>query len=203
MIQPINQPIKSSDNQGKMRNQLRPKHLIATLNMALSSHHTLTVITRFQANFSGRTVCFMGKESPWLVADMQLLGVDMDSAKTLCAIHRGRGWPYSSVKQLVGRKKEGDTDVTLWTNCGRKRKITKKRQEKKRERDQGSAQDEHQANTTSIRGRDKYDGVSGDQAKVHEDVCQTVVLGYEARGRDGPPSDRSKKTMSDLKDPDW
>ena len=53
---------------------------------------------------------------------------DMASDKTLYAIHRRRGWPYSSVKQM----KEGEMDATFLAYCGRKRKT--KKQDKTRSR---------------------------------------------------------------------
>ena len=68
----------------------------------------------------------------WSVADMQLLVVDMASGKTLCAIHRRWRWPYSSVKQMAARLKEGGMDVTFLGHSGRKRKITKQDREKSR-----------------------------------------------------------------------
>ena len=82
---------------------------------------------KFSSECQWQNCLFNGSGLSWSVADMQLLGVDMASGKTLYAIHRGRGWPYSSVKQMAGR-------------IGRKRKITKE--------DRGrSALDEHQAST--------------------------------------------------------
>ena len=42
-----------------------------------------------------------------------LLGADMASGRTLCAIHRSRGWPDPDVKQMAARSKEEDTEVTF------------------------------------------------------------------------------------------
>ena len=69
--------------------------------------------------------CSMGKGLPWSVADK-----DTASGKTLSAIHRGRGWPYSSVKKMAARLKEGDLDANIKMHCGRKRKITKEDRKK-------------------------------------------------------------------------
>ena len=45
---------------------------------------------------------------------------------------------------------------------------------KNREAGQRGVRDEHQTSTTLVLDRDRQDGVSGDHAKVHEDVCQTL-----------------------------
>ena len=60
----------------------------------------------------------------------------------LHVIHRGQEWPYSSVKLMARRMKEGNMDVTL---LRAQTKDHKREQEKNRETDQGSARDEHQA----------------------------------------------------------
>ena len=126
-----------------MRKQLRPKPSNFPLERGISDpqhayrylfhcHRTTMCLTTFQATFSGRTDCLMGKGLSWSVAGMQLLGVDMASGKTLHAIHRRRGWLYSSVKQMAARLKAGEMDVTFLAHSGRKRKITKQGREKSR-----------------------------------------------------------------------
>ena len=78
----------------------------------------------------------------------------MASGKTLYAIHRRRGWPYSSVKQMAARVKECEMDVTFLAHSERTRLITKQDKDKNRDTGQRSAQDEHQASTTFVLGRD-------------------------------------------------
>ena len=116
----------------------------------------------------------MGKGLSWSVADMQLLGEDMASGKTLYAIYRGRGWPYLSVKQMAARLKEGDLDANIKMHCGPKRKITKEDKKNIEQRIQEvpetSVKQIQHWFVTEIR----EDGVSGDHANVHEDGCQTA-----------------------------
>ena len=155
-----------------MRDQSRRNHLIFLSNIAfLTSHHNLTVITSFQAMFSGRTACLLqGDESGRLPTCN--CWVPTASGKTLNAIQRRRRRPYCGVKQMAARLKEGGMDVTFMTTGGKAR--SQKRTGKNRETDQGCARDEPQGSNALVHGRDRQDCVSGDHAKVHEDVCQTL-----------------------------
>ena len=123
----------------KMRNQLRPNHLIFLLNMAFLTNSTRIIIIfiviapqsdrnhLFSSDFQWHNCLFLGRGLLWSFADMQLTGVDMANGKTLYAIHRRR-WPHSGVEQMDGRTLErGWMDVTFLAHSWRKRKITMQR----------------------------------------------------------------------------
>ena len=86
----------------------------------MSPHHNLT---------GGKVVELTGKGSSWSAHGIELLGADVVSDKTLHAIHRRGRWPYSSVKQMAARLKDGEMDVAFSAHCGRKRKITEQDKE--------------------------------------------------------------------------
>ena len=89
-------------------------------------HHNPTVVASVQAIcFGARLLVWWRRDCRGQLGTFELPGAVIASGKTLHAIHRRRGLPYSSVKQRAARLNEGEMDVTFLARRVRKRKSAK------------------------------------------------------------------------------
>ena len=58
----------------------------------------------------------MGRGSSWSSLDLETLESDVSSGRSAGAIAKDRGWPSSSVRQLVAAIKRGDPSPRLVLN---------------------------------------------------------------------------------------
>ena len=114
----MKQPFTTENRFSPFRKVTSLTHNATYHHIQCHQQHNLTVVTCIQGSFGGKGVGLIRKKGlSWLAQDTELLGADMASGQTLCAIHTECG-PCSSVKQVARggwicapHRKEGDSNT--------------------------------------------------------------------------------------------